>query len=164
VNREILEITQEAVSQPAFSWRLQVATGIGATIMNAVTLQRTPVSARLRAMSERIRARRSHTLPSGVRFREDVSSQMPRIPQEAESPPRLLTLQQVGKILRVGRTTVWEMVNSGELTAVRLRGKLLIPCEEPERYLAELIEDGRASAATRRAARRKSPTVAGSRR
>jgi excisionase family DNA binding protein len=115
-------------------------------------------------MSKRIRARRSHTLPSRARFREDVSSQMPRIPQGAESPPRLLTLQEVGKILRVGRTTVWEMVNSGELTAVRLRGKLLIPCEEPERYLAELIEDGRASAATRRAARRKSPTVAASRR
>jgi excisionase family DNA binding protein len=133
--------------------------------MNALTLQRTPVSARLQAMNNRIRARRSHNLSNGVKLRKGVLSQAPQTPQgEAESSPRLLTLQEVGKILRVGRTTVWEMVNSGELSAVRLRGKLLIPCEEPERYLAELIEDGRASAAARRAARRKSPRVTGPRR
>jgi excisionase family DNA binding protein len=115
-------------------------------------------------MNKRIHTRRSHTLANGVKLRDDVSSQAPRIPQQAGSAPRLLTLQEVGKILRVGRTTVWEMVNAGELSAVRLRGKLLIPREEPDRYLAELIEDGRASAATRRAVRRKSPTAAGSRR
>jgi excisionase family DNA binding protein len=132
--------------------------------MSTLTLRRTAVSGRLRVMSKRIRARRTHSSLNGIELPEGSSSQVPGMPQEKESMPRLLTLLEVGKILRVGRTTVWEMVNSGELNAVRFRGKLLIPCEEPERYLAELIEDGRASAAARRAARRKSPRATGPRR
>jgi hypothetical protein len=47
------------------------------------------------------------------------------------------------------------MANSGELSAIRLRGKLLVPFEELERYLAELIEAARTSAAARRSLRRK---------
>ena len=72
-----------------------------------------------------------------------------------EPTKRLLTLDETAKILRVGRTTAWEMVNSGDLSAIRLRGKLLVPCDELERYLAELIEDARTSAAARRSVRRK---------
>jgi excisionase family DNA binding protein len=81
-----------------------------------------------------------------------------------EPPRRLLTLEEAGKILRVGRTTAWELVHSGELSAVRIRGKLLIPCEEPERYLAELLEDARSVSAARRLVRRRpSKLVAGPR-
>jgi excisionase family DNA binding protein len=129
--------------------------------MSALTMQRTPTSHRLFVMSQRKRPRHSHTPSSAAQL---PASPVSHIPPRAESAPRLLTLQEVGKILRVGRTTVWEMVNCGELTAVRIRGKLLNPCEEPERYLAELIEDGRASAVARRAVRLKTSTLAGSRR
>jgi hypothetical protein len=52
------------------------------------------------------------------------------------------------------------MVNAGDLSAVRIRGKLLIPCEAVERYVAELIEDARAVAEARRSLRRKSPSLA----
>ncbi len=88
---------------------------------------------------------------------------------ERTTPPtepvkRLLTLEETGKVLRVGRTTVWEMVNAGDLTAVRIRGKLLIPSEEPERYLADLIEDARAVAEARRSLRRKPSTLVANRR
>ncbi len=81
-----------------------------------------------------------------------------------EPTKRLLTLEETGKVLRVGRTTVWEMVNAGDLTAVRIRGKLLIPSEEPERYLADLIEDARAVAEARRSLRRKPSTLVANRR
>jgi len=81
-----------------------------------------------------------------------------------EPTKRLLTLEETGKVLRVGRTTVWEMVNAGDLTAVRIRGKLLIPSEEPERYLADLIEDARAVAEARRSFRRKPSTLVANRR
>jgi excisionase family DNA binding protein len=73
-------------------------------------------------------------------------------------------LDEAAKILRVGRTTVWEMVTAGELTAIRIRRKLLIPREEPDRYLADLIEDARASAEARRSMRRKRSTLLGARR
>ena len=81
-----------------------------------------------------------------------------------EPVKRLLTLEETGQVLRVGRTTVWEMVNAGDLTAVRIRGKLLIPSEEPERYLADLIEDARAVAEARRSLRRKPSTLVANRR
>jgi excisionase family DNA binding protein len=84
--------------------------------------------------------------------------------EPTELTKRLLTLDETAKILRVGRTTVWEMVTAGELSAVRLRGKLLIPREELDRYLAELIEDARATAEARRSVRRKPSTLAGRRR
>jgi hypothetical protein len=88
-----------------------------------------------------------------------VSHQRPQL-VERDIPPadsmdaskRLLTLEEAGRILRMGRTTVWEMVNAGELVAVR---KLLIPCEEPERYLADLIEHAPAAAETRKVLYRK---------
>ena len=124
--------------------------------MNALMSTRTRTSHVLATIKQRKRLRslrpRSNAQP------DDSALHGLDTPQQAESAPRLLTLQEVAKILRVGRTTVWEMVNCGELNAVRFRGKLLIPCEEPERYLTELIEEGRASAATRRAVRRKSST------
>jgi excisionase family DNA binding protein len=81
-----------------------------------------------------------------------------------EPPHRLLTLEETGKILRVARTTAWELVHSGELSAVRIRGKLLIPCEEPERYLAELLKDARAVAAARRLVRRRRSKLGAGRR
>ena len=81
-----------------------------------------------------------------------------------EPTTRLLTLDETARILRVGRTTVWEMVTAGELSAVRIRGKLLIPREEPDRYLADLIEAARASAQARRSVRRKPSTLVGRRR
>jgi excisionase family DNA binding protein len=78
-----------------------------------------------------------------------------QLPTEAaDLTKRLLTLEEVGKILRVGRTTVWEMVNAGDITAVRIRGKLLIPREEPLRLVAELIEDARVTVGTRQSVRR----------
>jgi excisionase family DNA binding protein len=72
-----------------------------------------------------------------------------------DAPKQLLTLEEAGRILRVGRTTVWEMVNAGELVALRIRRKLLIPREEPERYLADLIEHAPAAAETRKVLYRK---------
>jgi len=56
-----------------------------------------------------------------------------------------------------------DLINSGELSTIRLRGKLLIPCGELELYLADLIEDARASAAARRSVRRKPSMLASAR-
>ena len=107
-------------------------------------------------------------LPAPRRAPRAVRDAWPQLPERTPPPTepvkRLLTLEETGKVLRVGRTTVWEMVNAGDLTAVRIRGKLLIPNEEPERYLADLIEDARAVAEARRSLRRKPSTLVANRR
>src|SRR5690242_9437718 len=107
--------------------------------MNALISTRTRTSHLLATMKQRKRER--HLRPVANAQPDASALHNSETPQQAGSAPRLLTLQEVAKILRVGRTTVWEMVNCGELGAVRFRGKLLIPCEEPERYLSELIEE-----------------------
>jgi excisionase family DNA binding protein len=100
--------------------------------------------------------------PKRARGKESANFRDATAPQAdaANLSNRLLTLEEAGKILRVGRTSAWEMVNAGDLSAVRIRGKLLIPCEAVERYVAELIEDARAVAEARRSLRRKSPSLA----
>jgi excisionase family DNA binding protein len=121
-----------------------------------------------RTRDERLRAQRAHR--RHLRATPNTPEPWPAPPHQVgeesangatrpagsgELPRRLLTLEEAGKILRVGRTTAWELVNTGELNAVRIRRKLLIPCEETERYLARLLEDARAAAEARRLARRR---------
>src|SRR5262245_57878834 len=63
----------------------------------------------------------------------DAATESPR----PDTVRRLLTLHETAAVLRIGRTSAWELVNAGELSAVRIRGKLLVPREEVDRFLGE---------------------------
>lgn len=45
----------------------------------------------------------------------------------AADHPLTLTVEQAGKVLGVGRSTAYELVRSGELKAIRLRRRIVVP-------------------------------------
>ena len=51
--------------------------------------------------------------------------------------PRLLDVRDVAKALRCGRTYVYELINRGELHAMKLDRLTRIQVSELERYIAE---------------------------
>lgn len=48
------------------------------------------------------------------------------------------TLKEACEALRCGRTKLYELIRAGDLKAVALGGKTLIPCDALERLIAEL--------------------------
>ena len=53
----------------------------------------------------------------------------------AADHPLTLTVEQAGKVLGVGRSTAYELVRSGDLKAIRLRRRIVIPVA----HLAETL-------------------------
>ena len=41
--------------------------------------------------------------------------------------PLTLTVEQAGKVLGIGRSTAYELVRSGDLKAIRLRRRIVVP-------------------------------------
>lgn len=62
-------------------------------------------------------------------------------PTSAARPdPLLLRVDQVGELLQIGRTHIWELIWAGELPVVRLGRSVRIPREHLERWVNERIE------------------------
>ena len=55
----------------------------------------------------------------------------------ARREPLLLRVDQVGELLQIGRTHVWEMIWAGELPLVRLGRSVRIPRDRLERWVVE---------------------------
>ena len=50
----------------------------------------------------------------------------------------MLTIPEVAKELRVGRTTVYRLISTGELPSVLVGGSRRVPAEALDRYVAGL--------------------------
>jgi excisionase family DNA binding protein len=61
----------------------------------------------------------------------------------ADSLPCLLTVEEVAHILRVGRTTIYNMFRRKKLTRLKVEGRTRVQLAEVERYLSDA---GRAAA------------------
>jgi excisionase family DNA binding protein len=76
---------------------------------------------------------------------------------ENTAPPLALTVNEACRLARVGRTQLYEAINSGELRAKKRGAKTLILPAELSRWLENLPDFEAGS--TRRKPRRKSPAV-----
>ncbi len=54
-----------------------------------------------------------------------------------EDLDRLYTLEEVEKVLRVSRRTIYRYIKSGKLKAIKVRGQWRVPAEEFERIKRE---------------------------
>ena len=68
--------------------------------------------------------------------------------------PLMLSVEQVCRLLGVGRTTLWAMVRDGEIGAVKRGARLLFPLPTIEDYVAEQAARARKQAEQRRHLRR----------
>ncbi|HLS02384.1 MAG TPA: helix-turn-helix domain-containing protein [Beutenbergiaceae bacterium] len=60
---------------------------------------------------------------------------------KAQPPaPRFLTVAEVAEMVRVSKMTVYRMVHSGELPAIRVGKSFRVPYEEVERLLGETVD------------------------
>lgn len=57
----------------------------------------------------------------------------------------LLRVEQVGQILGVGRTKLYEMVRTGELPVIRIGRLVRVPRAELDRWLGERLRSSRAA-------------------
>ena len=59
------------------------------------------------------------------------------------APPKFYDVQEVAEILKVSRMTIYRAINSGELRAVKIRGRLLVPARVIEMLVSAAAgEDG----------------------
>jgi excisionase family DNA binding protein len=58
-------------------------------------------------------------------------------------PNRYLTVSEVAAVLRVSNMTVYRLVSSGELPAVKVGRSLRLPVEEVDRYLVGRLTTAR---------------------
>ena len=56
--------------------------------------------------------------------------------------PVFLTVEQVAKRLYVGRSTAYNMVNSGEIPAVRFGRLIRVPVSALDQYLSNKLQPG----------------------
>jgi excisionase family DNA binding protein len=54
--------------------------------------------------------------------------------------PIFVTVNEAKKLLAVGHTRIYELMNAGKLEKVKDGGKTLIPYDSVKRYAASLIE------------------------
>ncbi len=52
----------------------------------------------------------------------------------------LCTIREAAKLLGVGRTSVYELMNSGHLQSVKIGARRLIPRSSIEAFVTELLE------------------------
>jgi excisionase family DNA binding protein len=68
---------------------------------------------------------------------------------EMKNYPMFLKTSEVAKIVGVGRSTIWREIKSGNLAAVKVRGKLLVLRADLINYLSERRNiDGKRNAET----------------
>jgi excisionase family DNA binding protein len=61
--------------------------------------------------------------------------------EDAARVPTFYDVAEVAVMLKMSRMTVYRAINSGELRAVRIRGRLLIPAAVIENLVAEATSD-----------------------
>jgi excisionase family DNA binding protein len=68
------------------------------------------------------------------------------VPERRPLPARiLLTVEEAAEQLRIGRTTAWRLVRTGELESVRIGTLRRVPSSAVAEYAARLIEQSRTS-------------------
>ncbi|NEY35676.1 excisionase family DNA-binding protein [Streptomyces sp. PRKS01-65] len=60
-------------------------------------------------------------------------------------PPVLLTVEEAARCLRIGRTTCFALIRSGELESVTIGGLRRVPADAPAAYLARRRAEQRAA-------------------
>jgi excisionase family DNA binding protein len=63
-------------------------------------------------------------------------------------PARMVSVPRAARRLAIGRSKCWQAVSSGELGSVKIGRRRLVPVEAIDAYVAKLIADRDASAAT----------------
>jgi excisionase family DNA binding protein len=77
-------------------------------------------------------------------LREDVPAPAP---EQRVLPERiLLTVEEAAEQLRIGRTTAWRLVRTGELESVRIGTLRRVPSSAVAEYATRLIEQSRKTA------------------
>jgi len=59
-------------------------------------------------------------------------------PESPSSPPLLLTITEAGRLLAVGRTTVYELIGRGDLPVVHIGRACRVPVAALEAYVDRL--------------------------
>jgi excisionase family DNA binding protein len=62
------------------------------------------------------------------------------VPRESVVENVMLTVDEAAKWLRIGRTTAWGLVKSGELRSVLIGRLRRVPAAEVHAYAAQLID------------------------
>lgn len=64
------------------------------------------------------------------------------MPQNSSRGPQFYTVAEVAELTRVSRMTVYRMVHSGELPAVRVGGSYRVPVTAVEKLLGGAVDYG----------------------
>lgn len=62
------------------------------------------------------------------------------VPRESMAESVMLTVDEAAKWLRIGRTTAWGLVKSGELRSVLIGRLRRVPAAEVHAYAAQLVD------------------------
>ncbi|GAB3433551.1 helix-turn-helix domain-containing protein [Actinophytocola sediminis] len=61
------------------------------------------------------------------------------VPRMSETESVMLTVEEAAERLRIGRTTAWSLVKSGELRSVSIGRLRRVPASEVQAYAAQLM-------------------------
>ena len=77
-----------------------------------------------------------------------LTKELPAPAHEPRTLPErvLLTVEEAAEQLRIGRTTAWRLVRTGELESVRIGTLRRVPSSAVAEFAAHLIEQSRKSA------------------
>jgi excisionase family DNA binding protein len=56
--------------------------------------------------------------------------------------PKLLSIKEVAEMLSISKRTVWSMTNSGEISCVRIRKRVLYRLDHVQDYIDKQTEGG----------------------
>ncbi|MEU5092108.1 helix-turn-helix domain-containing protein [Streptomyces sp. NPDC021356] len=65
--------------------------------------------------------------------------------ETGDLPPVLLTVEEAARCLRVGRTTCFALIRTGELESLTIGGLRRVPADAPAAYLARRRAEQRAA-------------------
>ncbi|MEE1754174.1 MULTISPECIES: helix-turn-helix domain-containing protein [Streptomyces] len=65
--------------------------------------------------------------------------------QASDLPPVLLTVEEAARCLRIGRTTCYALIRTGELESLTIGGLRRVPADAPAAYLAQRRAEQRAA-------------------
>jgi excisionase family DNA binding protein len=62
-----------------------------------------------------------------------------------EHDPLLLRVEEAARLLSIGRTRVYDLINSGVLGSVKIFGSRRVPRASLDRYVATLLQESEAA-------------------
>ena len=66
-------------------------------------------------------------------------------PHLPEHEPLLLRVEEAARLLCIGRTRVYDLINSGELKSVKIFGSRRVPRASIDRYVTTLMQESEAA-------------------